>query len=83
MNDLDIEKYMNCFVEITTKKNSKYGGKIDGINYKKGKFHLSNLIILHKDGSFKTVSGNSDENKRWFNIKSINQIKLKGIKLTK
>lgn len=70
--------YFNENVIITTKKDSKYQGTITKIT--SDKFHLSNLIVLHKDGTYKTVSGNKSLNKRWFNIETVKHVEINTVK---
>ena len=77
MNVFELKKYIHKDVEITTIKDSKYLGIINKINVVKRKCLIIELIVLHKNGSFKAVSGNANQNKRWFNIASIVDIKEK------
>jgi hypothetical protein len=65
----DVEQYMNQRVMITTVKDSKYIGTLNGIGHEK--FHLMDLVICHKDGTGKTASGTRELNKRWFNLTSV------------
>lgn len=69
-----LKRLRNKRVILTTVKLSKYVGTLTGISVGANSIHLSNLIILNKDGSYKAVSGNPNENKRWFNIESVKTI---------
>jgi hypothetical protein len=68
---MDYKKYLNKRVMITTIRNSKYIGTLNGIWEKGASIHLIDLVICHKDGSYKAVSGNRSNNTRWFNTFSI------------
>lgn len=75
---MDAHKFINQRVEITTVKDSKYIGIINGVrcNSKVKKFHVVHLIVCNKDRSYKAVSGNRELNKRWFNVDSVKDIRL-------
>lgn len=69
-----LKRLRNKRVILTTVKLSKYEGILTGISVEANRIHISNLIILNKDGSYKATSGNPNENKRWFNIESVKTI---------
>lgn len=60
--DTSVFHYMrNSDVIVSNEKGSKYSGKLVGYNQKEGKFCLSKLAVLNKDGTYK-----ADGVKRWF-----------------
>jgi small nuclear ribonucleoprotein (snRNP)-like protein len=66
---------LQSLVKVTTKKNSIYTGVLTKINQKTNRFHLTDLCIFNKDGSFKTsLRRGSGEERRWFNSNSVKQI---------
>lgn len=70
----DFRQYMHSRVIITTVKDSKYLGVLEGV--RSNTICLTKLVGLHKDGTYKFVSGNQSLNKRWFNMDSIRSIEL-------
>ena len=71
---MDFRQFLNKKVLLITVKDSCYNGILNGI--RRDKIHLTSLVVCHKDGLYKAVSGNKNNNKRWFNIPSIKSIKL-------
>ena len=70
---MDFKLLLNKKVLLTTIKNSCYTGILNGV--RRDKVHLTFLVVCNKDGSYKGVSGNRDNNKRWFNIQAIKEVK--------
>ena len=70
----DAKRLLNQRVVLTTVKNSKYTGILNGV--REDKLHLTKMVVCQKNGAYKGVSGNSNYNKRWFNLASLKQIEL-------
>jgi hypothetical protein len=67
--------YHNKEVILTTVKDSKYAGLLVSKGGDSSKIALRNCIVLHKDGSYKAVSGTPETRK--FNRSSIKNIEEK------
>lgn len=75
MNDELLDKtFLFKYVKIIIIKNSVYTGILK--RWRNGKILLTDLVICHKDGSFKVVSGSKNCNKRIFNCSSVKSIEL-------
>jgi hypothetical protein len=57
MNKMGYSQFNNQKVIITTRKGSKYFGRMITKESDKERFLLKNLCILHKDGTTKAMSG--------------------------
>lgn len=71
---MEFKQFLNKKVLLITIKDSCYTGILNGI--RRDRIHLTSLVVCYKDGRYKGVSGNRNNNKRWFNIPSIKAVKL-------
>jgi hypothetical protein len=65
-------KFLSQRVVLTTVKDSKYTGILNGI--RRNQVHLTKMVVCHKSGDYKAVSGSDDYNKRWFNLSSVKSL---------
>ena len=66
---LPMKSMLQSAIKIKTVKNALYEGVLTRINEKRNQFHLKEVCICYKDGSYKARA-----KRRWFNAGSIVQI---------